>query len=664
MIPPDTVAKILDATQIVDVVGDFVSLKRRGSDYVACCPFHNEKTPSFHVSPTKGWYKCFGCGESGSAVGFVMKHESMTYPEALRYLAKRYGIEVIEREETAEDIAARTKRESLLLVADFAHKFYVDSLDTDEGRSIAMAYYHSRGLEDITIRKYGLGWAPKNRHAFYDAAMAKGFKEEYLLELGLCVKYDDGRIMDKFYDRVMFPIHSYSGQVLGFGGRTLLSDKTVPKYVNSNQSDIYDKSQTLYGINFAKNTISKEDRSYLVEGYLDVLSMHQLGILNVIASSGTSLTVHQIRQMRKYSENVTIMYDGDSAGIKAALRGINLVLKEGMKVKVVLLPDGEDPDSFSRKHTLEEVRQYISEREQDFIEFKTEWLLGEIGNDPLKRAELINDIADTIALIPDAVIRTVYCQTISNKFGIDTTPIFNRVNATRRRMLEDEKKAVSRAEYQEKQKQEQASDSPDIPLSEEIVSTVEGNVAPGRNKILLQDENEMLYFILKHGLDEMLFETDSIYYDKENIPTVAAFISCNLEEEGLVFQNEIHRRAYDLYFDYYDNHPEMDQDAIIKAIISGPDIDVSNLVVNIIAEKYNLSVKNLAASMTAMSTKLVKLVPRSIISYQLAVEKWKGVELNQRLKTATPDEEEDILMEIMAVSERRKKLEEVLGRVR
>lgn len=668
MIPPDTIAKILDAAQIADVVGDFVSLKRRGSDFVACCPFHNEKTPSFHVSPTKGYFKCFGCGESGSAVGFLMKHESMTYPEALRYLAKRYGIEITERAETAEDIATRTRRESLLLVAEFAHKFYVESLDTEEGRSIAMAYYHSRGLEDLTIQKYGLGWAPKSRHAFYDAAMAKGFKEEYLLDLGLCVKYDDGRVVDKFFERVMFPVHSHTGQVLGFGGRTLLNDKTVAKYVNSSQSDIYDKSSTLYGINYAKNSISREDRCYLVEGYLDVLSMHQLGICNVIASSGTSLTSPQIRLMRKFTENVTIMYDGDSAGIKAALRGINLVLKEGMKVKIVLLPESEDPDSFSRKHSLDEVRQYISEQEQDFIEFKTDLLMGEAGNDPQKRAELIIDIADTIAVIPDAVTRSVYCQTISSKFNIDSSIIFSRINSKRMKMLEDEKKAMSRSEsYAQDQRMmdvEGVADEYESISDQELreIKAVSSNI--GRNSILLPGEEELLYFILKYGLCEMAFETDSIYYDSENIPTVAAFISCNLEAEGLIFQNEAHRRCYDIYFDYYDNHPEMNQDAIVMAMINGPDIDVSRLVIDITAEKYSLTVKDFRASMTATSTKLVKFVPRSFMAYQLAVAKWRGMELKERLKTAPEEEMMSILAELKSVSEQRKKLDEVLGRVR
>ena len=345
-----------------------MTLKRQGGSYWACCPFHNEKTPSFHVVPSRGIYKCFGCGKAGSAVGFLMEYERLSYSEALRYLANKYHIEIQEKEETAEEIAARQRNESLLAVSDFAFHFYKDQLKTTEGRSVGYQYFRSRGLEDETIEKYGLGWAPKGKSAFTEAAREAGYKAEYLTETGLCSEWDDGSLHDRFYDRVMFPIHSVSGRVIAFGGRTLLSDKSVAKYVNSKESEIYVKSRSLYGIYFAKNEIAKRDRVYLVEGYLDVLSFHQLGLLNTVASSGTSLTVEQIRLMKRFSENVTIMYDGDPAGIHAALRGIDMVLKEGMNVKVVLFTDGDDPDSFSRKHTLEEVETFIARNEQDFTD--------------------------------------------------------------------------------------------------------------------------------------------------------------------------------------------------------------------------------------------------------------------------------------------------------
>ena len=446
MIPQETVNRILDLAQVEEVIGDFVSLKRAGATYKACCPFHNEKTPSFVVSPSKGIYKCFGCGKSGTAVGFVMEHESMTYVEALRYLAKKYNVEVVEKEETAEDIAKRQRNESLTLVSEYAGKFFQDSLMTPEGQTIGYQYFRSRGLEDETIRKYGLGWAPLDRTTFTNMAKAAGYKEEYLLDTGLCKKYDDGRVVDTFYDRVIFPIHSVSGRMIAFGGRTLKTDKTIPKYVNSKETEIYVKSKSLYGIYFAKNEISRQDKCILVEGYLDVLSMHQLGITNVVASSGTSLTVDQIRLIRKFTNNVTIIYDGDGAGIKAALRGIDLVLKEGMNVKVVLLPDGQDPDDFARRNTLAQVQDHIAQHEQDFINFKTDLLLGEAGNDPLKRATLINEIADTIALMPDAVVRAVYVRATAERFDMDERIIGERIAKTRSKVLLEDKKQRDRAE--------------------------------------------------------------------------------------------------------------------------------------------------------------------------------------------------------------------------
>ena len=319
MIPQETVNRILDSAQIVDVVGDFVTLKKRGANHIACCPFHNEKTPSFSVSASKGIYKCFGCGKSGTAVGFVMEHENMSYTEALKYLAKKYHIEIVEKEETAEEIAQRQRHESLMLVTEFAGKFFQESLQTPEGQAIAMAYFRKRGLEDETVRKFGLGWSPVSRRALSEAARTAGYKEEFLVDAGVSLKYDDGNLVDRFFDRVMFPVHSVSGRVIAFGGRTLKTDKTVAKYINSPESEIYVKSKSLYGIYFAKNGISRQDKCILVEGYLDVLSMHQLGINNVVASSGTSLTVDQIRLIRKFTNNITIIYDGDGAGIKAAL---------------------------------------------------------------------------------------------------------------------------------------------------------------------------------------------------------------------------------------------------------------------------------------------------------------------------------------------------------
>ena len=695
MIPQETVAKILDSAQIVEVVEDFVSLKRRGANYIACCPFHNEKTPSFYVSPSKGIYKCFGCGKSGTAVGFVMEHESLTYPEALKYLARKYGIEVKEKEETAEEIASRQRSESLLLVSEFAQKFFVESLKGEEGKAVGYRYFRSRGLEDETISKWGLGWAPTGRKALTEAAIAKGFKEEYLIDTGLSIKYDDGRLADRFFDRVIFPIHSVSGRVIAFGGRTLKTDKSVAKYVNSPETEIYDKSRSLYGIWFAKNEISKRDKCYLVEGYLDVLSMHQLGITNVVASSGTSLTVPQIRLIHKFTQNVTIMYDGDSAGIHAALRGIGLVLKEGLNVKVVLLPDGDDPDSYSRKHTLEEVEDFISTHEQDFITFKTDLLLGEAGNDPIKRADLINDIADTISLIPDAVKRTVYVQASASKFDVDSQILFNRIKKSREKMLEDDRKAAQR----EKMRAERsAGNSPDpsrrsvssgeVPppveylpdgyySDEDVMPPYEGDYgepvsdAPSDARELLFEkpalqacEKDVLSLILNYGLSDLEFETDSPFYDERGYTTVADFIRDAFETDDHQFANSIYRRIYDMYFKLYDGDSTLSQDDIVKTLMDGPDRSVADMVADMTQEKYKLSVKNFEDSMTARSTYLVHTVPRTILAYQTKRLEVQGWELKDSLKGLPFEETIPILEKMQKVSNLRKAFEEKLGRIR
>ena len=666
MIPQETVNQILDAAQIVDVVGDFVTLKRRGANYVACCPFHNEKTPSFYVSPSKGIYKCFGCGKSGTAVGFIMEHENLSYVEALRYLARKYGIEVNEKEESAEDIAARQRSESLLLVSEAAGKFFADSLSTEEGRTIGLAYFKSRGLEEETIKKYGLGWAPRSRHALLDYAKSAGYKEEYLVDTGLCFKHDDGKLSDRFYDRVMFPVHSVSGRVIAFGGRTLRTDKTIAKYVNSPETEIYDKSRSLYGIYFAKNEISRSQKCYLVEGYLDVLSMHQLGITNVVASSGTSLTVPQIRLIKKFTENVTIMYDGDSAGIHAAIRGIGLVLKEGLNVKIVLLPDGDDPDSYSRKHSLQEVQDFIENHEQDFIAFKTDLLLGEAGDDPLRKAELINDIADTIALIPDPVKRTVYAQTSAEKFNIDSQIIFERVKNTREKMIEDDRRAAERDRMRRNGEEVQEQETPAAaysPAAEPEKPTVAGGMVL-ENKVLAPAEEELLWFILKYGLDPLEFETDSEFYDPEGTCNVADFIRSLLETDHFVFKNSAYRRTYDAYFALYDAHEEMGQDEIIKAMMDGEDRMVAELTGQMTEERYQLTVRNFASAMTATSTKLVMYVPRSIQVYQAKRIQVRLREIEKELKDASPEEQRNLLKEMQEYITVRNKIEKHLGRVR
>ncbi|MGM9766675.1 MAG: DNA primase [Candidatus Cryptobacteroides sp.] len=682
MIPQDTVDRIIDSAQIVDVISDFVSLKRRGANYVACCPFHNEKTPSFYVSPAKGIYKCFGCGKTGTAVGFIMEHESMTYVEALRYLARKYGIEIVEKEESPEEIAARQRNESLMLVMDYTEKFFQESLRTDEGRAIGYAYFRSRGLEDATIEKYGLGWSPKKGNALAIKALSDGYKEEYLTATGVCIKRNDGSLVDKFYDRVIFPIHSVSGRVIAFGGRTLYSDyksMNIGKYVNSPETEIYDKSRSLYGIYFAKSEIARQDRCYLVEGYLDVLSMHQLGITNVVASSGTSLTVQQIRLIKKFTENVTIMYDGDAAGIHAALRGIGLILKEGMNVKVVLIPDGDDPDSYARKHTLDEVRDFIDTHSQDFIAYKTDLLLGQAGDDPLKKTELINDIADTVALMPDQVKRAVYAQSVSAKFNIDEKLIFARISSTREKMIEEALKEEQRQRMRERAAAggEEVNDEDEVPPEERQDGSPEDRKSGTarrtkyENPILAPSEEELISLILNHGTSPLEFETDSEYYDSGGTVTVADFIRDALEVDGQEFENSLLRRIYDEYFKMYDSDPDLAQQDIVVSLMNGPDRELADEVGQLTERKYQLTVKNFADSMTSVPSFLVRTVPRTIMVYKSLRVKWQEIELTARLKAIRKEgneegnmqEQFDLLARLQKVAELRKRITERLGRV-
>ena len=658
MIPQETVQLILDTARVEDVVGDFVTLKRRGSSLWACCPFHNEKTPSFHVEPSRGIYKCFGCGKSGTAVGFVMEYEKLSYTEALKYLARKYHIEVKEKEESAEDIAARQRNESLLAVSEFAFNFYKDQLSTDEGRAVAVQYFHSRGLEDETIAKYGLGWAPKSKNALTEAAKKEGYKDEYLLETGLCAQWDaDGSLHDRFYDRVMFPIHSVSGRVIAFGGRTLFTDKTVAKYVNSKESEIYVKSRSLYGIYFAKSAISRADKCYLVEGYLDVLSMHQLGITNVVASSGTSLTVEQIRLIKRFTENVTIMYDGDAAGIHAALRGIDLILKEGMNVKVVLIPDGDDPDSYARKHTLEEVEAFIAANEQDFIAFKADLLLGEAGNDPLKRANLINDIADTVAGIPDAVKRSVYTDSISSKFRIDADILTDRIRRTREK-IQGEEQAQFRREAARARREEE-----DRPQESTYVPPVnELKALETQNPVLAPSERELLGFILTDGRTPLVFESDSEFYDPEGAQSVAEFIDGALSGDGVSFANDAYRNTFEAYFALYDEGK--DQDTIIRDLLNGADDTVRFVVSQLSDVKYELTVKNFQAALTTRDSWLANFVPKAILAYHLKRLQWERTALTRELAAAGPDRQREIFSALENINELNKIINIKLGRLK
>lgn len=691
MIPQETVQKILDTARVEEVIGDFVTLRRRGADLWACCPFHGEKTPSFHVIPSKGQYYCFGCHKGGSAVGFIMDYEHLSYVEALRYLARKYNIEIVEKEETAEDIANRQRNESLLLVSEYAGKFFKEQLHTDEGRSVGLEYFHSRGLEDATIEKYGLGWAPSSRHALTDAAKAAGYKDEYLLETGLCAAYDsDNRLHDRFYDRVVFPIHSMSGRVIAFGARTLKSKeegKPYAKYVNSKESDIYVKNKSLYGIWFAKNEMARKDKCYLVEGYLDVLSMHQLGITNVVASSGTALTEGQIGLIKRFTQNVTIMYDGDSAGIHAALRGIDMFLREGMNVKVVLIPDGDDPDSYSRKHSLAEVEEFLAAAEMDFVDFKSSLLLKDTARDPLKRAEVINDIADTIADIPDAVKRSVYVDFLSDKFEIRRDILDERIGATRSKRLIEQKKAADRDRERLRNQTSRSGASAGsatilpgngyatgsgngsiagtfgvsgsstdglayggAPVAEPVEATRQstGLDALIDNRIMATAECDLLNFILTYGTTKLEFQSDSAFYSgsDEDALTVFDFIGQALEGDNSQFANSVFRKVYEAYSkDYYEGYS---QDEIVKRLMDGEDRDMAYVAAQLSTdERYDLSVKNLRQSMMSKGSWLTIYVPKAILVYQQSRLEDKENELKERLGEAQAASDDDRVLEIM-----------------
>lgn len=691
MIPQETVQKILDTARVEEVIGDFVTLRRRGADLWACCPFHGEKTPSFHVIPAKGQYYCFGCHKGGSAVGFIMDYEHLSYVEALRYLARKYNIEIVEKEETAEDIANRQRNESLLLVSEYAGKFFKEQLHTDEGRSVGLEYFHSRGLEDATIEKYGLGWAPSSRHALTDAAKAAGYKDEYLLETGLCAAYDsDNRLHDRFYDRVVFPIHSMSGRVIAFGARTLKSKeegKPYAKYVNSKESDIYVKNKSLYGIWFAKNEMARKDKCYLVEGYLDVLSMHQLGITNVVASSGTALTEGQIGLIKRFTQNVTIMYDGDSAGIYAALRGIDMFLREGMNVKVVLIPDGDDPDSYSRKHSLAEVEEFLAAAEMDFVDFKSSLLLKDTARDPLKRAEVINDIADTIADIPDAVKRSVYVDFLSDKFEIRRDILDERIGATRSKRLIEQKKAADRdrerLRNQTSRSGASAGSATILPGNGYATGSGNGSIAGTfgvsgsstdglayggalvaepveatrqstgldaliDNRIMATAERDLLNFILTYGTTKLEFQSDSAFYSgsDEDALTVFDFIGQALEGDNSQFANSVFRKVYEAYSkDYYEGYS---QDEIVKRLMDGEDRDMAYVAAQLSTdERYDLSVKNLRQSMMSKGSWLTIYVPKAILVYQQSRLEDKENELKERLGEAQAASDDDRVLKIM-----------------
>ena len=631
MIDQITIDRILDAAQIYDVVSDFVTLRKRGVNYVGLCPFHDDKTPSFYVSPAKGLCKCFACGKGGNAVHFIMEHEQLSYPEALRYLAKKYNIEIKERELSNEEKQAQTERESLFIVNQFANDYFRNTLrNHPEGRSVGMAYFRSRGFRDDIIEKFQLGYCTESHDALAKEALAKGYKKEYLVKTGLCYETDDHRLRDRFWGRVIFPVHTLSGKVVAFGGRVLASaTKGVKvKYVNSPESDIYHKSNELYGIYFAKQAIVKQDRCYLVEGYTDVISMHQSGVENVVASSGTALTTQQIKLIHRFTNNITVLYDGDSAGIKASLRGIDMLLEEGMNIKVCLLPDGDDPDSFARKHNSTEFQAFIREHETDFIRFKTNLLMEDAGRDPIRRAELIGSLVQSIAVIPEAIVRDVYIKECAQLLHVEDKLLVSEV-AKRR-----EKQAEQRAEQRERERR-QAQARATATQEEETAPTdvppppAEENVpapAPVDNyqSFIPQEDKEgrefyryeqlILQMVVRYGERVMCNVPDD---EGHEVPvTVTEYIISDLQQDELAFHNPLHRR--------------MLQEAAERIHTEGfcaehyflnhPDHAISRLSAELVSDRYQLSkyhYKN--QHIVTDEERLYELVPLLMINFKYAI---------------------------------------------
>ena len=548
MIDQATVDKIIDSANILEVVSDFVTLRKRGVNYVGLCPFHDEKTPSFSVSPSKGICKCFSCGKGGSAVHFIMEHEQLSYYEALKYLAKKYNIEIEERELSDEEKQIKSDRESMLIVNSFAQEYFSNILfQHSEGRSVGLAYFHERGFRDDMIHKFALGYSLEQRDALAIEAKKRGYKEEYLLKTGLCLEGQNGYISDRFRGRVIFPVFSLSGKVLAFGGRVLRKSDKLAKYVNSPESEVYHKSNVLYGIYQAKQSIVKNDNCFLVEGYTDVLSMHQAGVENVVASSGTSLTPGQIRLIHRFTNNITVIYDGDAAGIKASLRGIDLILKEGMNIKVVLLPDGDDPDSFAKKQSASSFTEYIKNHEVDFIRFKTNLLLDSAGNDPIKRAELISDIVQSIAIIPDTIVRSVYTKECSRLMEISEEVLLREINKIKLSQLQNgtppNKKTLSETSADKQNSQEEGTQNDDTETLMETQGVPQGVLQEKRVPSPLDPfEKTLVRYMIRYGFHDLFSEINEETGETETWKVIP-YILTDLRNDEIEFQHPLYKKV-------------------------------------------------------------------------------------------------------------------------
>ena len=629
MIDRATVERILDAAQIVDVVSEFVTLRKRGVNYVGLCPFHDDKTPSFYVSPAKGVCKCFACGEGGSAVHFIMKHEQITYPEALRWLARKYNIEIQERELTDEEKREASERESMFIINEWAKDYFRDIMHNDvDGQAIGKQYFRSRGIRDDIMQKFQLGYALPRRNAMSEEALKKGYKEEFLLKTGLCYKKDNGELVDRYAGRVIFPWFNVSGKVNAFGGR-LLDSRTKgvqQKYVNSPESDIYHKDHELYGLYQAKKAMVKEDCVYMVEGYTDVIAMHQCGIENVVANSGTALSVYQIRLLRRFTANVILLYDGDEAGIHAAMRGTDMLLTEGMNIKVLLLPDGDDPDSFSRKHSAEELKEYISSHQTDFIQFKTDLLLRGVS-DPVKRSEAISNIIRSVSVIPNQITRDTYLHECSHRLQMSERTLINTMNGFIRGDLEDKAKETER-ELRRLQNQTQAGRP-----SGQDAGQPAGIPSPVRTAPQQNDEIEQMLIqnIIRHG-EETIFEGLETEDGQTVSLSVAQFVDYDLAQDGLRFTNETYNRILA-------EAVEHNNDEGFKAetyFMHHPDIQISSLAGDLAINRYQLS---RSLEMQHKPETLRQRVVHLVLDFRMTIIKQRLKDIQMQLRQAGSDME-------------------------
>lgn len=631
MIPKDTVAKIIETAEIVDVVSDFISLKKRGANYLGLCPFHNEKGPSFTVSPSKGIYKCFGCGKSGTPVNFIMEHEGLTYPEALRFLAKKYSIKIEEVEQTADQIKEQNAKESMMLLSAYAQQqFSINLWEHDEGKNIGLSYFKERGFSNQTIEKFRLGYALENRKAFSDKALADGYLLEYLVKTGLTIE-NEGRYFDRFSGRVIFPIQNISGRPIAFGGRILTNDKKLAKYLNSPESEIYHKSNVLYGLFQAKKTIVEKNNCYLVEGYTDVVSLSQAGIENVVASAGTSLTVEQIRLIRRFTPNVTIMYDGDNAGIKASFRGINLILAEGLNVKVLLFPDGEDPDSFAKKHTQEELLAFMESNTTDFISFKTKLLLHETQNDPIGKAQLIHDIVESIGLIPDSIARSLYVKECSRLMHIDEQLLINELNKTLRKQRSKNESNAGFDEYVP------STNIEPMPQPVTVVENAELDASA--------QEDEVIRLLIVHGEKTITYNYVNELEQPDTMELhVATLISKLISHEELNFESKTYQNVFDQILDNLNKSVLMS----VKDFITSEDEELRSEVLKLIDDKNYLISHNWKAKYKVnpieQDQNLVLVIEKSILRLKQKHLLKMINKLEEDLKSAKLEEEYSNLM--------------------